>query len=271
MKFKLLLGVVFMVFYGCNTARKISSTDNQYLKVLNYNIHHANPPSVPGKIDLEAIAKEINALNPDLVALQEVDIFTGRSGKDLHQANELGKLTGMTAYFFKAIDYDGGEYGLAILSRYPVSKTELIRLPTAEGTRGEPRILAVAEVSINGKTLIFANTHLDAQRNDTNRLLQINAIAEYFKKTDEKKPVIIAGDFNATPESQVVTVLDSIFTRSCVGVNCGFTIPQVNPVKTIDYIAYRSAGRLELNEHKVISTADYASDHLPVFASFKLN
>src|SRR5690606_7643924 len=89
------------------------------VRVMSYNIHHAAPPSKPGVIDLDAIAAVIHAQQPDLVALQEVDVFTGRSGP-FNQAEELGKRTGMSAHFFKAIDHDGGEYGLAILSKLEV-------------------------------------------------------------------------------------------------------------------------------------------------------
>jgi endonuclease/exonuclease/phosphatase family metal-dependent hydrolase len=85
------------------------------LKVLCYNIHHALPPSKKDSIDLDAIARVIIRSKPDLVALQEVDVHTRRSGP-FNQAEELGRKTGLTPYFIKAIDYDGGEYGVAILS-----------------------------------------------------------------------------------------------------------------------------------------------------------
>ncbi|MBC8125022.1 MAG: tetratricopeptide repeat protein [Candidatus Kapabacteria bacterium] len=90
------------------------------IRVLCYNIHHANPPSRPDFIDMVAIANVIKQEQPDLVALQEVDAYTTRSGKALHQAEELGRLTGMKVYFAKAIDYGGGEYGVAILSKFPM-------------------------------------------------------------------------------------------------------------------------------------------------------
>ena len=69
------------------------------LRVLCYNIHHANPPSQPDSIDIGAIATVIRNQQPDLVALQELDVYTTRSGKTLHQAEELGRLTGMNAFF----------------------------------------------------------------------------------------------------------------------------------------------------------------------------
>ncbi len=233
------------------------------LRVLCYNIHHANPPSKPNEIDLNAIANVIRLQNPDIVALQEVDVHTARSGSDIHQAEVLGKLTGMKSWFAKAIDYDGGEYGLAILSKYPMESMRNTPLPTAAGTNGEHRALATAIITLPGnKKILFACTHLDAQGNDTNRVLQINKILEVLKK--ETLPVIIAGDFNAVPSGIVIKTLDSYFTRSCIS-GCPFTIPVTVPDKTIDYIAFAPASKFIVREHKVIDEK-YASDHLPVLS-----
>ena len=233
------------------------------LKVLSYNIHHANPPSRKDVIDMEAIANVIRKEDPHLVALQEVDVFTDRSGKSLHQAEELARLTGMKAFFAKAIDYGGGEYGVAILSKLPMENAKNTPLPTAAGTNGERRTLATAEITLpGGKKILFASTHLDAQRADTNRFLQINAIAEIMQ--NEKLPVVIAGDLNAVPDTRIVAVLDRHFTRTCV-TNCGFTIPEKNPKRTIDYIAFKPSAGFSVVEHVVVNE-NYASDHLPVKA-----
>jgi endonuclease/exonuclease/phosphatase family metal-dependent hydrolase len=239
--------------------RNVDSTFD--LRVLSYNIHHANPPSRPGVIDLDAIAGVIKKQQPHLVALQEVDVFTERSGKSLHQAEKLAEMTGMTAYFAKAIDYGWGEYGVAILSKFPMDAMKNTSLPTAKETNGEPRALATVVVTLpEGKKILFACTHLDAQRQDTNRLLQINSIVNILKT--EKLPVIIAGDFNSVPGTTVINTLDSYFTRTCI-TNCGFTIPQINPTKTIDFIAYTASDAFTVTEHYV-PDEKYASDHLPV-------
>lgn len=233
----------------------------QTLRILCYNIHHASPPSTPEKIDLDAIARVIIDQKPDLVALQEVDVFTGRSGP-YHQAEELGKKAGLKSYFFKAIDHDGGAYGVAILSRYPVIETNRYPLPTKEGTGGEPRVLGTATIQLPGKqALVFACTHLDAQRDSVNRQLQIDAIAKVLGDTN--LPVIIAGDFNAAPGSQVIRTLDGSFKRTCDP--CDFTIPVEKPRKAIDFIAFSPSGTFEVKKHQVIPER-YASDHLPVFA-----
>src|SRR5688572_12972718 len=171
-----------------NSAVSTKNEDTGFdLRVLCYNIHHANPPSRPDVIDLDAIANVIKKERPHLVALQEVDVFTERSGKSIHQAEKLAEMTGMEAYFAKAIDYGGGEYGVAILSRLPMEAMQNIPLPTATGTGGEPRTLATAVITLpQGKKILFACTHLDAQRPDTNRLLQVNRIVEVLKKEDRK-------------------------------------------------------------------------------------
>ncbi|MEJ7769543.1 MAG: endonuclease/exonuclease/phosphatase family protein [Chitinophagaceae bacterium] len=249
---------------GAGTA---STDTSSALKVLTYNIHHANPPSRPDSIDLKAIARVITQEQPDLVALQEVDVYTVRSGKGIHQADELARLTGMKAYFAKAIDYGGGEYGVAVLSKLPMEAMKNNPLPTAAGTNGERRTLGSVIITLpNGNKIRFAFTHLDAQSSSVNRLLQIREIASILQT--EKLPVIIAGDFNAVPGTEVINILDSSFTRTCV-TGCGFTIPVVNPNKTIDFIAFKPRNLFTVVDHQVIDEK-YASDHLPVKAVLKL-
>lgn len=237
------------------------------LKVMSYNIHHANPPSRPDFIDLDAIAKVINNAKPDLVAVQEVDVHTRRSGSSLNEAEELGVKTGMQVYFAKAIDHDGGDYGVAILSRFPLTAGITYPLPVIEGTKGEPRVLATVQIQLPGdQKVVFACTHLDAQRPDSNRVIQMKEIVKILRK--ETYPVIIAGDLNAVAGGEVINTLDQYFTRTCKK-NCGFTIPVDKPTKTIDFIAYSTDDPVKIISHKVIDEK-YASDHLPVIAELQL-
>lgn len=229
------------------------------LKILAYNIHHANPPSKPGFIDLPAIARVINASGADLVALQEVDVRTTRAGADSDQAAELGSLTGMYAHFVKAIDHQGGDYGVAILSRFPLLDQGGEHLPMAEGTGGEPRVVAYVTVEpVAGKPVTFANTHLDLK--PENRALQAKRIAE--RLTEIPHPIILAGDFNAEPNSEAIGILDRHFKRSQIP--NGYTIPVDKPTREIDYIMYRPANGFKVVRHVVINEP-YASDHLPVY------
>lgn len=249
--------------------KKVSPAEKENqvsLKIVAYNIHHANPPSKPDSIDIDAIVKTIEAQTPDIVALQEIDANTTRSGEG-NQAEMIAEKLGMNVFFGKAIDYDGGEYGVAVLSKYPISEQRVHYLPSAPETNGEPRVLATVKIALpNGMSIRFGSTHLDAQRADTNRLLQIKEIVKIA--SEENLPMIVAGDFNAPPNTEVIDLLDKHFTRTCS--NCDPTIPVHNPAKAIDFIAYKPQELFSVNSHRVISET-YASDHLPIVAVLKIN
>jgi endonuclease/exonuclease/phosphatase family metal-dependent hydrolase len=231
------------------------------LRVMSYNIHHCNPPSEPGKIDVEAVVQTIREADPDLVALQEVDVNTGRSG-NIDQAKTIAEALEMEYYFGKAIDFDGGAYGVAILSKYPIRDEMTYALPTQDGSGGEPRVLAAVRVKLpKRRNIIFASTHLSAQAADDNRLLQIRRMAEIALLED--LPMVIAGDFNAEPGSEVINIMDSFLQRSCE--DCEPTIPVNNPERAIDFIAFRPGLEFEVVSHQVIQET-YASDHLPVLS-----
>ena len=268
---KILLFLLSMtMLFSCaekltSSAKKSDNAIAQNLRVMSYNIHHCNPPSATGKIDIDAIAAVIKAQNPDLVALQEVDMNTNRSGKT-NQAALLAEKLQMNFFFAKAIDHDGGDYGVALLSKYPLSENVIHRLTTQAGTNGEPRILATGLVSLpGGKKIRFGSTHLDAQKNDTNRLLQVKELNEIAKR--EVLPFIIAGDLNAKPGSAAIKLFDEQFTRTCD--NCEFTIPVINPVQAIDFVGFNKTDNFEVISHQVIPER-YASDHLPVLSVLKL-
>lgn len=235
------------------------------LRILSYNIHHANPPMEAGKIDINAIAKVINESTADLVALQEVDVYTERSGKNLHQADELGRLTDMHAYFYKSIDHQGGEYGNAILSRFPFIEKNGFELPYEEGT--EPRtVLYVAVKLPQGREVTFAGTHLDF-KSEGNTFQQAKYLTEYFLSKDITS-LILAGDFNSVSGASPIQYLDLHFQRSCLE-NCPPTIPQINPTKEIDFVMFRPSNSFKIISHEVIEET-YASDHLPVLVTIEV-
>ena len=256
---------LLIFLFACSTNRSATGTETSHtdtIKVLTYNIHHANPPSRKDFIDLDAIAKVISQQQPHFVALQEVDVHTGRSGRDVHEAEALAARTGMHAYFTKGIPYDGGEYGIAVLSRYPIREGRGYQLPSVPGLKGEPRVLCTVITTLpGGRKIMMASTHLDVLKTDTNRLLQMREISRILGSAG--MPVILAGDFNARPGSAAIQVLDSAFTRTCN--TCPFTIPVDQPNRTIDMIAFAPAKAFRVLQHEVIPER-YASDHLPVTA-----
>ena len=124
------------------------------VRVLTYNIHHGE--GTDGKIDLARTGEAIKRVTPDLVALQEVDKATARS-RGVDQAAELGKLTGMHAAFGKAMDFARGQYGEAILSRYPLTEVQVHSLPFTEGVGRLIVLLNVSGQIADGDACWFDN------------------------------------------------------------------------------------------------------------------
>ncbi|MES2694047.1 MAG: endonuclease/exonuclease/phosphatase family protein, partial [Verrucomicrobiota bacterium] len=134
------------------------------IRVMSYNIHHGE--GIDAKLDLERIAKLIVDAKVDIVGLQEVDKNTGRTQKRDLPA-ELAKLTGMTVHFEKNINHDGGEYGNATLTKFPIKRAKNTHLKSFNN--GEQRGVLQLIVNVRGRDVLFMNTHLDARKEPVER------------------------------------------------------------------------------------------------------
>jgi len=241
----------------------------QTIKILTYNIFHGEKYYTPGENNLQEIAQVINDLQPDVVALQEVDRLTTRSArlnggerKDLMQ--ELARMTGMHGYFGHAmVQHDGG-YGEGILSRTPKQPTVHI-LPTPQG--GEPRALISIEHTFpDGRSVVFSGTHL-CHEFEGNRIAQVEAIVDILKASG--KPALVAGDFNFTPDQAPYAVIRASMRDS------GEVFGETSNTWTyhernhrLDYVFMDNASPWQVKEVRLIDTN--ASDHLPVFVVLEL-
>jgi endonuclease/exonuclease/phosphatase family metal-dependent hydrolase len=232
------------------------------IAVLTYNIYHGEDAN--GESNLDAVAGIINSLGPDVVALQEVDNKTTRA-KGLDLTAELSKRTGMEGVFGKAMDYAGGGYGEAVLSRLPVLATKNNPLPHTP--KAEPRAALEVHVQLPaGGKLVFVGTHLDHQRDQKNRMMQASRIKELYEGC--QVPIILAGDLNAVPGSDPINLLRREWSYAGQG-EAKPTFPSVKPRRKIDYIMYKPKGRWRVIEIRVIDEK-VASDHCPVFAVLEL-
>lgn len=252
---------LFVLLLAGLPALTVFSQKGDSLRIISYNIHHAAPPSTPGVIDVDAIVALLKKHPSDVVALQEVDVLTNRSGKR-NQAKLLADALGMHVFFARAIDHDGGEYGVAVLSKFPLRDTGVIRLPMDTSKKSEQRVLGTATVSLpSGSAVTIGFTHLDHQRDPKNREMQMNAIKQFAAATNT--PFVLAGDLNAEPGAVAIQMLDETFQRSCDP--CPPTYPAENPKKTIDFIAFKKSNKITIVSHTVLAEP-YASDHAPVRA-----
>lgn len=224
------------------------------LRVLCYNIHHGE--GTDGKVDLPRLARVIRAADPDLVALQEVDDKTRRTG-GVDQLAELVRLTGLHGRFGKAIDYEGGGYGQAVLSRFPIAEATVHTLPGMPAR--EQRIAFEVRVAVGGRDLSFVTTHLHHVE-PALREQQASKLNDLFAGLD--RPIILAGDLNATPESKPVMALKGKWTVATADAGL-LTYPSARPIKQIDYVLFRPEGRFKSVAARVVDEA-VASDHRPV-------
>lgn len=233
-----------------------SLAETESLRVLCWNLHHG--VGGDGKLDLPRIAKVIREARPDLVALQEVDKNCRRSGK-VDQAAELAKLTGLQASYGKAMDYDGGEYGQAILTKKPPHLTKVHRLPG----KGEPRIAFEAIVSVNETRLSFVSAHLDLDA--AQRLAQSESLIKILAAHPDQA-LILCGDFNDTPDSPAIKAFAGAFTP-VPKQEPVFTCPADKPDSEIDHVFLRG---LNAAGSVVVLPEAIASDHRPLLVEIKL-
>jgi endonuclease/exonuclease/phosphatase family metal-dependent hydrolase len=234
------------------------------LRVLSYNIHHGE--GTDGKNDLERIARLIDSLNPDLVALQEVDSGTKRTHR-IDQPAELARLTKMPVVFGDNIPYQGGRYGNAVLTRLPVLRFENHPLPSFY--EGEQRGLMELELDLPGNRppLLFFATHLDYRPKDEERMVSARLINQ-LTDSRENQAALIVGDFNSEPCSRVMCEFRKRWRHTQR--YSALTYPSVNPVKQIDFILSRPFQRWRVVHSEVIGE-EVASDHRPIFAILRLS
>ena len=241
------------------------STDVQSLRVLSYNIHHGE--GMDGKLDLERIAEVINAVEPDLVALQEVDKGVERTNC-VDQPAVLAELTGMHVVFEKNIIYQGGEYGNAVLSRMPVKRYTNHKLPQL--TPDEQRGMLEVHVEHKGRPIVFYATHFDYHGDDNERLASADMLRDLIQE-QETKTILVAGDLNTRPDSTVMEKVTAFLVDTYIPApgSSGYTYPADTPDRRIDYILHTPDAGLQATESRVIDEA-VASDHRPLLTVFKI-
>ncbi len=248
----------------CSCASFMKSDSRTTFRVMTYNIHHGE--GLDGKVDLARIAALIKQERADIVALQEVDNGVARTARrDL--TAELAALTGMTGVFSNNFHYQGGEYGNAVLTRFPVKQWtnrhyKMIR-------PNEQRGILQAVLDVQGRELVVMNTHIDSRPDDAERWLNLGEIEE-LEKQHRSRPMIICGDFNDVPTSRVYRRMSETFhdTWARVGQGTGFSFPAGKLIKRIDYL-WISKDQALMPLKAWIPQSE-ASDHLPVVAEFEL-
>ena len=273
---KIILCLMFVLF--------TLSFGQEKVKVVSFNIAAG---AKNFKVDLNKTAEAIKALDADILGLQEIDRMTKRSG-NIDQLKILADLTGYNFVYGKTIDFDGGEYGIGILTKHKIVKAEKVELPNE--VNEEPRVALMAQIKIDGieEPINFINTHLgivlnakteeELARDSYIRVRQAKVINDYAAKLNGVK--FLAGDMNDPLNSDAITVLKSSWVSVIKEETPNtLTYPANNPYKGIDFVFVNPETKWDA-EYLIPSTEEarketgidwrIISDHLPVIATFEV-
>lgn len=260
-RFVSVLVLVALLSLGTTPAR--SARAKKTLRVMTYNIHVG--VGMDKKLDLERIADVIENEHVELVGLQEVDRFVKRT-ELRDEVLELVKLTGMEYAFAHNLDYQGGQYGVAILSRFPIQKIDHRKYENVR--EAERRGMLRVEVKVDNRIVNFVTTHLDYQYQD-GRNFETEQMLKFLRNV--KGPLIVTGDLNDETSGEayklMLTRFQDAWTAAPAG-DLGLSYPADKPSKRIDYIFTRTADRIRVTKAWTVNSL--ASDHLPVVADLEL-
>lgn len=246
--------IIIMTAFSLNAQNNSFHREANTHRIMSYNIHNAQ--GTDGKTDYKRIANHIESISPDVIALQEVDSITRRSN-NTDVLKTIADITRMHYIYSPAIFFEGGKYGIGLLSKERPISHKKIALPGAE----EARTLLMAEYS---NYIVFA-THLSLTASDREQSVTIiNEQAKLFNK-----PVFLAGDLNATPESDEIKSLAKDW-KILNNVKAP-TYPSAGAKETIDYLmGYTANGKTYSVLQVRVIPDSIASDHRPIFADIRL-
>ena len=241
------------------------------LKVMTYNIYGARLTNG------DKLGEVIKKYNPDFIVLQEVDKNTIRSNKRDVTEDIVKKLGYDNYYFQKTLDFNGGEFGISIISKYPIERYYTFELPSVGN---EKRHLLGAQISkdVFGKSITIINAHLNYQENikaeETEEVLAVTDVFEGDVK-------FLAGDLNMLPTSESYPKYLKKWTDSYTEIKGSPSNSESEKDKQrnekdtrIDYIFGDKSKNWKVNKSFFVKDEsekwDELSDHIPYMAEFEI-
>jgi endonuclease/exonuclease/phosphatase family metal-dependent hydrolase len=240
-------------------------------RIMTYNVHSCI--GVDRKLDVARVAAVIAQARPDIVALQELDVGRSRTG-GVDQAHAIAARLGMTFHFNAALRVEEEQYGDAILTAAPVRLIKAGPLPGSHVVRGlEPRGALWVEVELAGRTLQVLTTHLGLAPHEQRAQALALAGPDWIGGKLRQDPLILLGDFNATPHQQAYRTLARALKDACVTDGerrSSPTFPARFPVLAIDHAFVSRGVKVQAVHPHIAPLARAASDHLPLIVDFAL-
>ena len=207
----------------------------------------------------------INQYKPDFIALQEVDYKTVRNGgKDW--LNEVAMQTGMFPYFSKSMNYQGGGFGPALLSKYPFYKVEKTIFRHDQAREDRSTAWMYVQLPGGGVCLRVGTLHLSLESSQLT-IQHFASINKAFFAEDELTPALMIGDYNAAPGSDAINYVKNRWQE--VIPNMGSTWPSDKPTTQLDHIMGFPKMAWECTHYELIGNPKL-SDHCFIVADLKL-
>lgn len=252
------------------------------LRVLTYNIHSC--VGMDGKLSTARIARVIAQYQPDVVALQELDVDNSQSGQ-LDQAHRIAEELGMVIHFHPIRHVEQGRFGNAILTDLPIKVVKAEHLSTSDsiskkigGAAGaafnEPRGALWVEVQFNGKAVNIITTHLGLTPKEQRVQVEALLSEEWLAHPDCKAPLILCGDFNATPRHQTYRSLSKVLRDAQLQIDYQQPLKTFSgryPTIRIDHVFVDQSIEVDAVMVPKSSLAKLASDHLPLVVDVDLS
>ena len=240
-------------------------------RIMTYNVHRC--VGVDRRLDIGRVAAVIAQHRPDIVALQELDVCRQRTGA-VDQAHAIAQRLGMDFHFNAAFTVEEERYGDALLTAAPHRLIKAGALPTLPALRGlEPRGALWLELELEGRPLQVLNTHLGLVPREQRAQAVALAGGDWTgARKASDPPLIVLGDFNATPHAQVYRTFAARFTdarRQAPGPGLTPTFPSRLPMLAIDHVFLDGPVRAVRAQTVSGPLARLASDHLPLMVDFE--
>lgn len=238
-------------------------------RIVTWNVHRC--VGRDGVCSPARIARVLASLQPDIVALQELDVRRARTG-GVDQAEVIARQLGMAHHFHPAYRVMKEEYGDAILTARPSKFVRGAALPgIGPLQRLEPRGALWVSINMGGIDIQVFNTHLGLRGHE--RLVQVDTLfgREWIGAPTCREPLILIGDFNAVPRSRVYgRITTHLRDAQKLGParKPNATFPSRLPFLRLDHVFLSRAFDVTRAETLRTHEARIASDHLPLFVDF---
>lgn len=239
----------------------------EHFRIMTYNVHTC--VGMDGKLSPLRIAKVIEQYNPDIVALQELDVGRKRT-KHHDQAQIIADILQMDHFFSPAIALEEEQYGDAILSRFPMKLVKADILPGNENApRREPRGALWVQIEIGPEKIQVINTHLGLTFQERHQQIQALLGPGWLQSKPISGPIIFCGDFNFTPRSKLYQQCRRQFDAAFPDLGPWGTYCGRYPLIRLDHIFFKQGLTVKACKTGDSDMARMASDHRPLIAEFR--